>query len=120
MRDTLRKFLRTASITINPPKKGDQFLGQSQDFVMGSVERSLHRLNDLSGAAKLFHFSGLDTYKLTVTNTQMPYYICEAAVLTKPIQPTDYFEWSPRVQVRRMSKEKFKSMFVEGKIRRAN
>ncbi len=116
----LKRFLRRLSFAFNPPQPGDNFLGRSQDFVSGRVEGILHGLTHTSGDTKLFHFNGLDTYKLTIVSTIMPYYICESAVLTKPIEPTDYFLWSTRIQKRRMSKQKFKQMFIEGNLRRTN
>jgi len=115
----LKRLLRSLSFIINSPKTGDQFFGESQDHITGSLESALHGLNALNGGVS-FYFHGKDTYRLTVVSTAMPYYILQAAVLVKPIEPTKYFEWSERIQRRRISKDKFKEMFLQGKIRRAN
>lgn len=115
----IRKLYRRIRLAFNPLRKGDVLMGDCSDFgIHGLVEQIMHQLRDVGMQPHFSVWSGGDTYKLTVTNRSMPYYILEAEVLTRAMDEAGNFIWMPRTQPRRIDKSKINAMIASGELRR--
>lgn len=111
------QLVRKVKLLLNPIKAGQVFYGDTADFYFGVMEQALHGLRDLEGKEKQHYWHGPDTYRLTVVSTQMPYYRCDSDVLTRTVENGNFL-WKARSLPRRMHKQRFHELIVEGKIKR--
>lgn len=115
----IRRLIRRIKVSFDPPKVGDTYYGDPFDFICGSpLEHALHRTRKIGGEPIWNVIVSDGCYRLTVESTSMPYYRCTSEVLCEHAQSGSK-EWQVRVQPRRISKENFKQMIIDGRIKRA-
>jgi hypothetical protein len=108
------KFIRNIKYKLNPPKKGDVYYGDPLFFVMGRpVEYVLHSLVNKNGDHIFKIVPSPECYRLTIENDSMPYYIVKSEVFCTN---SDSFLWKERIQARRIKKDLFKEMVLEGQL----
>lgn len=112
------RLINRIKFHLNPPKKGDVYFGDPFDFVCGKlIEHVMHRTKSISGETIWQVIVSDGAYKLTIESDAMPYYRCKAEVLCENVAGYGK-EWLERVQPRRISKEVFKQMIIDGRIKR--
>jgi hypothetical protein len=112
----IKGLFNLAKAYVSPPKVGDVYYGHPIDLLThGTFEGVLHGLRARGGDALWDIIPSSDAYRLTVMSTSMPYYICQGEVLAQN-KDTLKKEWMPRSHARRIRKEIFRSMLVEGRI----
>jgi hypothetical protein len=119
------KILTKIKLLLKPPKVGDIFYGDPVSFVIGRpVEQVLHGLKDPSGTTLAEPVPSEDCYALTiVSDSQHAYYVLNAMVFCRRKNLPDsasqgFGEWKPRSQVRRIPRDVFKKMVVDGILKK--
>lgn len=114
----LMMIFRFIALLVRPPKRGDQYFGNSVNFVTSRwMEKVWFGMKHESGENIWLEVPGENTYRLTVTSIQPSYYICEAEVLAMLVT-ADAHSWLTRKIERRISKLLFKKLIVDGTIKR--
>jgi hypothetical protein len=110
-------LLRQVKLYLNPPKKGDVYLGDPLRFVIAKpMEYILHGLKDKTGKTLWEPLPSEDCYKITIENDSMPdYYICQSEVLCLS-EAMSVMQWHKRTQPKRIGKELFNSMIINGTL----
>lgn len=110
------KWLTKVKLFLRSPKNGDIYYGDAKDFALGrSLEKALHGVKDKSGDDIWAIIPGQDTYRLIMESTAMPtYYRLEAEVLAFSMY--DPMTWLKRRVPRRIDKNRFHEMILEGKV----
>lgn len=108
----LRYWINKVKIYLNPPKKYDTFYGDAMNFVLTSrVEKVLHGLYDTSGDDLVDLVLGADSFRLTIEEDNVTYYLVKTEVLVKDY--SDTFHWKQRCQPRRIPKKSFLMMVAD-------
>lgn len=114
----MRWFRKLKLKFLNPPKEGDAYYSDSLFYVIANnIEKVMHGMRDKHGDAIWQVIPGDDTYRLTIESTMMPYYRCKAEVLATNVDFSQK-KWLSRSQPRRISKEKFLDMILDGEIKK--
>jgi hypothetical protein len=114
----IRRLIRRIKIPFDPPKVGDIYYGDPFDFICGSpFEHVLHRTKSIYGDPIWNVVASDGCYRLTIESESMPYYRCKAEVLCENVHGYGK-EWLERVQPRRISKDRFREMIIDGRIKR--
>lgn len=112
-------LFRKIRLTIKPLKKGDVLMCDHSVICTGtSVPLILHGLVSIDGTITHKPWSGPNTYRMTITNVSMPYYILESEILTISTDSSQ-FAWKQRITPRRISKHEIHSMILNGIITRS-
>lgn len=99
------------------PRKGDVYEGDAFDFLAGNyIEPILHGMRDKYGNISAVRADGPGSYKFLVSSTAMPYYILHCSILVIDCK-TSKFEWKTRCQPRRVKKETFHEMILDGRLK---
>lgn len=115
----IRGLLTKIKLLFDPPKKGDVYVGDSFDFMAGSVvEQILHGLRDRNGDLLYTRLDGPESYKLTVVLDSMPYYCIDCEVLVRNDSGHPKYVWMKRTQARRIWKDRFEQMIVDGRVKK--
>jgi hypothetical protein len=111
-------MLRAIRLYFCRPKPGDVYLGDAFDFMAGKIiEQVMHGMRDREGNELYTRVDGPGTYKFLLASDSMPYYRLDCQVLVKD-NHTSKFEWKSRIQPRRIKKDVFKELIVEGKVKK--
>ncbi len=114
--DWIRRF-RLNRIKVD---EGDVYYGDPFDWIIGShVEQAMCRMRDPSGYNRLWDpIPSFGTVRLTVDSDSMPYYRCTMEVLASKVNDPQTMDWLRRADPKRISKDKFKEMILEGKLKK--
>ena len=114
------RLIRRFKLWRNPPYKGDVYYGDPFDFIIGSpIEQRLHKMFDQSGNTRLWYPIPSDsTVRLTIEADSMPYYRCTCEVLVTSVSDKNKHEWLKRVQPRRILKDRFHEMILDGRLKK--
>lgn len=112
-------LFRKIRLMIKPIKKGDVLMCDHSAICTGRyVPLILHGLVSIEGDITHKPWPGPDTYRMTVTNVSMPYYVLDAEILTIE-SATAQFVWKQRITPRRISKHEIHSMILDGILTRS-
>lgn len=112
----IRKLIRKIKLYFNPPMPGDVYYGDPFDFIVGStIEHILHKMKNKEGDSLYDVIPSDFTYRLTIESDSTPYYKCKAEVLAQNCSDNKK-EWLTRVQPRRIWKNVFERMIVDGRL----
>jgi hypothetical protein len=116
----IRRLIAKYKLWRDSPYKGDIFYGDPFDFVIGSaVEQRLHGMYERTGNTRLWEYIPSDgTYRLTIEMDSMPYYRCTSEVLCTNVNDPAEKKWLKRVQPRRIPKDKFHEMILDGRLKK--
>lgn len=116
---SINNFIRKVKLYFDPPSRGDRFYGDPLNFVVCStIEQALHGTRTIRGDAQWSVVPSEHCYRLTVESDSMPYYRCTSEVLASNLNNLSEKRWLKRVQPRRILKEKFHEMIIDGSIER--
>jgi hypothetical protein len=112
----IKRLFNKIMLWLKPPKKGDIYYADSLHFVVGKpIEHILHGLKDKYGQSIWTVMQGKCCYRLTIETDVMPYYTCRSEVFCYgDLCNNNIGEWMKRTQPKRISKEYFKQLIVEG------
>lgn len=113
----IRKLIRRIKLFVQPVELQQVYLGDVGDFDFKAMEQALHGLRDLSGNLKHHHWVGPETYRITIEEVLGTYYRCKSEVLTRDVNDGK-FVWKSRTNVRRIDRNHFRYMIVEGKLKK--
>jgi hypothetical protein len=108
-------------LKLNAPKKGDVYVGDNFDFLIGKqTEQILHGLRDRYGDPVYQPAIGEGSYKLTIVIDCLPYYIAEADALVYATHRADKagYKWLKRTQNRRIHKHIVLDMILDGRLKK--
>jgi hypothetical protein len=118
----LKKWMLKLKLSFTPPKKGDIYIGDNFDFLIGKpMEQILHGLRNRNGDPIYDPAIGIDSYKVTIIRDSMPYYVLECHSLvyaTGSKSGSTEFKWLKRNQDRRIMKDLFQDMILEGRLKK--
>jgi hypothetical protein len=105
------------SLYFNPPKKGDVFFADVFDFLCESnSERIFFEMTDRHGHS-LWHFvTGTSTYRFTIENAAVPYYVCKVEILVCGRDNPHKKSWLKRSRPRRIWKKDFHRLILEERM----
>lgn len=111
------RFFRKLAFYFKPPKKGDVFLGDPLWFVVGRpIEYILHGLKDREGNTVWEPVPSMGCFKLKFDiNVGNLYYVLGSEVLCRKDVDNAYV-WMKRSQPRRMAKEMFRELYLNGMV----
>lgn len=110
----LIKFIR---LYFNPPKNGDVFFGDVNDFdIERRYERIFYPLIDRNGQTVWNFAKGKHTYRFTIENAAMPYYVCKAEILACHVADPSKKAWLERSFERRIWKKDFHRLVLDGRM----
>lgn len=113
------KLFRKIKLALKPLKQGDVLYGNCADFKMSSgITQIRHGLRSIEGDLVFTYWHGYNTYRVTILNASMPYYIFDGEVLTRDMDSLGQFVWKKRTSPNRMWKRLIHDMIVEGKLAR--
>lgn len=113
-------LIKRIRLTLNPPRKGDIFFGDSADFLCErNSERFFYPMKDLRGHEIWRFFPGPQSYKFRISSAAMPYYICETEILVFSKFNFKEKRWLRRSIERRIWKKDFNRLIAEGRLKRS-
>lgn len=117
----IRRLINRIKLALNPPKAGDVYYGDPFDFVLGKLlERVLHDMVNIHGDILWEIIPSDDCIRLTVDSASMPYYICASEALCRRVKGEgNNIEWRKRSLQRRLLKEEFHKMIIDGRLKKA-
>jgi hypothetical protein len=114
----INKFFKYLSLHLNPPRRGDVFFGDAFDFMCDSnSERIFYPLIDRNGHTTHHFVQGDNTYRFTIENSAMPYYVCRVEILTLNVYETKR-TWLKRSLPKRMWKKDFHRLILQGRMKK--
>jgi len=114
----ISRLIAKIGLYFSPPQKGDVYYGNPFDFIIGNkMEQNMHGLRNISGDP-LWHVTPSNQcYRLTIKSRSMPfYYICRSEVLATDWGNPSRKEWLKRAEPRRIPKEKFHELILNGSL----
>jgi hypothetical protein len=114
----IRQFLMKWKLKLYPPLLGEIYYGDPFDFILGNlVEHCLHGTKTAYGTPAWEPIISDGCYRLTIESDAMPYYRCTAEVLCVSADG-DTKAWKKRSQPRRIAKERFHDMIMDGRLKK--
>lgn len=108
------RIVRKIGLLIKPPKKGDIFHGDPVWFIIPRpIEMVLHGLKDKFGTNLYDPIPSKDCFRFTIEQCGNEIYILNSEVLCRN-KFSDMLVWMKRTQPRRIGKDMFEEMFLNG------
>lgn len=116
----IEKLVRKIKLYFDPPYERDCYYGDPFEFIIGKpLERVLHKMTTNTGDTLWETVPSDRCYRLTIESCSMPsYYRCTSEVLATSVNDPSDKKWLKRSQPRRILKEVFHQMIIDGRIER--
>lgn len=114
----IKELARKIELYFYPPYPGDVYYGDPFEFVIGKpMEQVLHKMRSVGGHEAFWEAVPSEhCVRLTIESDSMPYYRCTSEILATNVANQSEKKWLRRVQPRRILKEVFHQMIIDGRI----
>lgn len=115
----IKRLIRKIKLHFDPPFKRDCYYTDPFGFIIGNaLEQILHGMRTTNGDVLWEPVPSDRCYRLTIEMDSMPYYRCTSEVLVTSVSNPSEKKWIKRVQPKRILKEKFHEMILDGRLER--
>lgn len=113
------RLIRKFNLFLDPPKKGDVFYGDSLFFVVHKpMEYVLHGLKNINGETVFHPVPSKGAYRVTIELCGHLYYVLDSEVFCKDGTEKTLYDgiWCKRSQPKRIAKEMFEELILNGML----